>query len=164
MVAVLLVGLVGSVSAQQPAPAQKKDTLNLEQIPKKVMETLKAKFPKAEIRIWSQEEEDSVVIYDIEFTQEDRKFEADIRVDGSIHNWEQEIQLKDLPDTVKKAVETRYPNFVPKEIMLISVVDNGKDILEGYEILLDTADKKEIEVMVSPDGQILEDSSRDEKQ
>lgn len=34
--------------------------------------------------------------------------------------------------------------------------------LEGYEVVLVTADKKEVEVMVAPDGRILEDSG-DEK-
>src|SRR5262245_8911486 len=88
-----------------PAGAQNKDKPNLEQIPKKVMDALKAKFPKAEIQKWTKEKESNDIVYDIEFKQEGRKFEADIKEDGTIHNWEKEIAAKDLPEAVKKAVD-----------------------------------------------------------
>jgi hypothetical protein len=45
-----------------------------------------------------------------------------------------------------------------KEIMQITAVKAGKDELEGYEIVLKTRDKKEVEVTVAPDGTMLEDS------
>ncbi len=140
------------------ARAQDKDKLDLDKIPKKVMDTLKAKFPKAEIHKWTKEKEGDTVIYDIEFKQEGRKFEADIKEDGSIHNWEKEIAAKDLPEAVTKAVEKRYPKATLKEIMQITEVKDKKEALEGYEIVLDTAEKKEVEVTVAPDGKILEDS------
>jgi hypothetical protein len=45
-----------------------------------------------------------------------------------------------------------------KDIMVITAVISGQDKLEGYEIVLDTAEKKEIEVTVAENGAILEDS------
>jgi hypothetical protein len=138
--------------------AQKKDNLGLEKIPKKVMDTLKAKFPKAEIRKWTRENEGGIVIYDIEFEQGVRKFEADILEDGTIHNWEREIAAKDLPEAVRKTLEKKYPQSILMEIMEITEVKEGKDELEGYEIVLDTAGNKEVEVTIAPDGTILEDS------
>lgn len=135
-----------------------KNDLELDKIPKVVMDALKAKFPKAEIHKWTKEKEGDIVIYDIEFKQEGRKFEADIREDGTIYNWEKEVADRDLPEAVKKVVETKYPKSTIKEIMEITAVNDGKDALEGYEIVLETADKKEVEVTVAPDGKILEDS------
>lgn len=135
-----------------------KDDLELDKIPKVVMDALNAKFPKAEIHKWVEEKEGDIVVYDIEFKREGRKFEVDIKEDGTIHNWEKEIADKDLPEAVKKAVETKYPKSTIKEIMEITAVSNGKDALEGYEIVLETADKKDVEVTVAPDGIILEDS------
>jgi hypothetical protein len=41
--------------------------------------------------------------------------------------------------------------------MVITAVKDGKDALEGYEIVIETADKKEVEVTVAPDGEILEE-------
>src|SRR5262245_34725106 len=155
----LMAVLAMGVLPQSAASAQEKNKPNLDKIPKRVMNALKVKFPKAEIHKWTKEKEGDVVIYDIEFKQEGRKFEADIKEDGTIHNWEKEVASQYLPDAVKKAVAKKYPKSVLKEIMEITAVKNGKDELEGYEIVLETADKqKEVEITVAPDGRILEDS------
>ncbi len=139
--------------------AQYTHKLNLDQIPKQVMDGLKSKFPNAKIEKWTKEDEGGFIVYDFEFKQEGRKFEADIKEDGTIHNWEKAITFKDLPDAVKRTVETKYPKSTRKEVMEITAVKNGKDELEGYEIVLKTSDKKEIEVTLAPDGRILEDSA-----
>ncbi|HJZ58875.1 MAG TPA: PepSY-like domain-containing protein [Gemmataceae bacterium] len=150
--AAMLAGLLVMVSVSRAANSDEKE------IPKKVMDALKAKFPKAEITKWTKEKEGNDVVYDIEFKQEGRKFEADIKEDGTILNWEKEIAAKDLPEAVKKAVDKKYPNAKLKEIMEVTEVKGKEEKLEGYEIVLETADKKEVEVMVAPDGKILEDS------
>ena len=155
----LLTGVVAGLLLGQPAArAQDKDKLSLDKIPKKVMDALKARFPKADINKWTKEKEGDVVIYDIEFKQKGQKFEADIKEDGTIHNWEKEIAASDLPVAVKKAVQKRYPKSTLKEIMAITAVKDGNDALEGYEIVLETADKKGVEVTAAPDGKILEDA------
>jgi hypothetical protein len=148
--------LAGLLLAAPAARARDKDKLDLDKIPKKVRDALKAKFPKAEIHKWTREKEAGKVVYDIEFKQEGRKFEADIFEDGTIHNWEKEIAAKDLPDAVKKAVGKKYPRATLKEVMQITEVKGKKEVLGGYEIVLETADKKEVEVTVGPDGKILE--------
>jgi hypothetical protein len=155
----LTVALAAFVLAVPAARAEDKK----DEIPKKVMDTLKAKFPKAEIRKWTKEKENDKVIYDIEFKQGTQNFEADIFEDGSIQNWEKAIEAKDLPKAVRDAVDKKYPKATLKEVMEVNEVKDGKDKLEGYEIVLETADKKEVEVMVAPDGKILEDSSDEKK-
>jgi hypothetical protein len=147
------------MAASIPAAQDKGDKKDQDKIPKKVMDALKAKFPKAEIDKWTKEKEGDKVVYDIEFKQEGKKFEADIFEDGTIHNWEKEIPAKDLPAAVTKAVEKKYPKATMKEVMQVTEVKDGKEALEGYEIVLETADKKSVELMVAPDGKILEDSS-----
>jgi hypothetical protein len=141
------------------APAQdKKDKLDLDKIPKKVMDTLKAKFPKAEIQMWTMEKEGDKVMYDIEFKQGTQKFEADIFEDGTIHNWEKEIAAKDLPDAVRKTLDKRYPKATLKEIMQITAVVDKKEMRECYEIVVEAAYNKEQEITISPDGKVLEDT------
>src|SRR5262245_29160205 len=149
--------LLATSSLAQDKEKSKPDT---DKIPKAVMDALKAKFPKPEITKWTKEKEGGKVVYDIEFTQEGRKCEADIFEDGTIHNFEKAIAAKDLPEAVTKAVEKKYPKATMKEIMEITEVKEKKEILEGYEIVLETADKKEVEVTVAPDGKILEDSGK----
>jgi hypothetical protein len=138
--------------------ARAQDKPDLDNIPKKVMDSLKAKFPRAVIHKWTRENEGDIVVYDIELTQDQRKFEADIKEDGTFHNWEKEIAAEELPAAVKKAVEKKYPKSTIKTSMVITAVKDGKDALEGYEIIIETANKKEVELTVAPGGKILEDS------
>jgi len=143
--------------------ARAQDKLKLDEIPKKVMDALKARFPKAEIHKWTKEKEGADVVYDIEFKENGRKCEADIKEDGTYINFEREIAAKDLPKAVVEAVEKKYPKATMKEVMEITEVKGKDEKLEGYEITLETADKKSVEVTVAPDGKILEDSTEEKK-
>ena len=154
--AALLAGLLVLVSAGHAQ--EKKDKPDTDKIPKKVLDTLKAKFPKAEIDKWTKEKEGNDVVYDIEFKQEGRRFEADIKEDGTLVNWEREVPAKDLPEVAKKAVEKKYPRSTMRVIMEVIDVQDGKDTPGGFEVTLETADKKEVEVVVSADGKITEES------
>ena len=103
------------------------------------------------------------MVYDFEFLVDGQKFEADIKEDGSIHNWEKEITAKDLSDPVRKSLELRYPKASVKEVMQVTEVKDGKEELEGYEIVLQTTDNKEEEITISPDGRVLEDTGTEKK-
>jgi hypothetical protein len=155
---VLSVVLAG-ILAMPAALAQAEDAPDLDKVPGKVMDALKAKFPKAEIHKWTKEKEGDVVVYDFEFMQAGQKLEADVTEDGTIQNWEKEISAKDLPTAVKIAVEKGYPKATLREIMEITAVQAGKDALEGYEVVLQTGDERPVEVTFAPDGRILEDAA-----
>jgi len=127
-----------------------------DKIPANVMSVLSAKFPNAKIAKWSKEKEGGKEVYDIEFTQDGRKFEADIFADGTIHNWEQQIAQGDLPKAVVETVNRKFPNAVLKEIMAVTDVKNGAEQLEGYEIVVERAGKRDVEMTITPDGRILE--------
>ena len=141
----------GNVRAQEEAVPQDK-------IPKLVMDSLLAKFPKAKIDKCTKAKEGDDVVYDIEFKQEGRKCEADIKESGVYINYEKAIEAKDLPKAVSDAVEKRYPKATLQEIMEETEVKGKEEKLSAYEVVLVTADKKEVEVRLSPDGKILEDT------
>lgn len=128
------------------------------QVPGKVMQALKTRFPAAAIQKWTRETENQAVVYDIEFTQQGRHFEADIKEDGLIDNWEEAIAVQDLPPVVRRAADNKYPKATISEVMKVTAVRDGKDALDGYEISLKTAAGKQVEITVAPDGKILEDS------
>lgn len=154
VIAALLAALLLPVSAS----AQDKKDIPPDKIPKVVMDGLRAKFPQAAIDKCTKEKEGDIIVYDIEFNQNGKKFEADIKEDGTIHNWEKEIALGDLPAAVKKALDKKYPKATIKQVMEMTEVKEKKENLTGYEITLDTTDKKDIEVTIAPDGKIMEDS------
>jgi len=65
----------------------------------------------------------------------------------------------DLPDVVLATVVSKYRGASIIEIMAITAVDEAGETLEGYEIVLETTDGKELEVTVAPDGTILEEGA-----
>ena len=153
--AVLVAGVFVLLAAAVSRAGQ--EPKDLDKVPKAVMDALKAKFPRAKIDKWTKETEDGKVIYDIEFKQDGRKAEADLAEDGTIQNFEKEFNAKDLPGAVTEAVEKKYPGSKPKEVMEITEIKDKQEVHGGFEIVLQTADQKEVEVTVAKDGKILGD-------
>jgi len=154
----ILGALLALLLAVPVAPAQVQDSSASHAIPEKVMHALTARFPEAEIQKWTREKEDTVIVYDIEFTQAGRRYEADIKEDGTIHNWETAIKASVLPGAVRKALEQRYPGSIIREVMEITEVRGMNESLRGYEILILTTDGGEVKLTVAPGGEVLEDS------
>ena len=140
-----------------PAAAQDEPVAQ-DKIPKAVMDALLVRFPQAKIDTCTRTTEGGAVVYDIEFKQEGRKCEADITEAGTYINYEKAIQAGSLPKAVRNAIERRYPKSALKEIMEETEVHGSSERLSAYEVVLMTAAKKEVEVRVSPDGRILEDT------
>src|SRR5215217_6702683 len=68
-----------------------------DKIPKAVTDALKSKFPQAKVDKCHKEKEGGDVVYDVEFKQEGRHCEADIKENGTYINYEKAIPAKDLP-------------------------------------------------------------------
>jgi hypothetical protein len=149
--ALFLVIGTAEVRSQEEAVPQDK-------IPKAVMHALLVKFPKAKIDKCTKAKEGDDIVYDIEFKQEGRNCEADIKANGIYINYEKAIAAKDLPKAVSDAIERRYPKATLKEIMEETEVKGKDEKLSAYEVVLVTADKKDVEVRLSPDGKILENT------
>lgn len=150
----LLTFVVATVTQAQDMP-------DLSSVPGKVMDGLKTRFPQAEVQKLSEEKEGDIMVYDFEFLVDGQTFEADIREDGSIHNWEKEIAGKDLPESVRKSLDMRYPKANVKQVMQITTVKDGQEELEGYEIVIRLLEEKEEEMTIAADGKVLEDSGTD---
>src|SRR5262245_24985073 len=128
------------------APSQEK--VAPDKLPPKVMDVVKARFAGAEFTSITKETVDGAVIYDLEFKHKGRKCEMDIKEDGTIINIEREIAAKDLPAAVTKAVKNKYPKATLKEVMEVMGMKDNKEVLEGYEVVFETTDKKTVELMV----------------
>jgi len=144
---------VGSSASQGQEEAVSPD-----KIPQVVLDALKSKFPQAKIDKCTKAKEGDDVVYDIEFKQEARKCEADIKENGTYINYEKAIAEKDLPKACREAIEKKYPKATLGDVMEETEVMGKTEKLSAYEVMLTTADKKEVEVRLSPDGKILEDT------
>ena len=95
--AIALIVLTGVMAAQGQEEAVPPD-----KIPKAVMTALLAKFPKAKIDKCTKAKEGDDVVYDIEFKENGRKCEADIKEDGTIINIEDMTPHTQTPHGAKR--------------------------------------------------------------
>jgi hypothetical protein len=133
------------------------EKVTADKLPKAVADVVKAKFPGAEFTSITKETVDGKVTYDLEMKHKGIKCEMDIKEDGTIINIEREIAVKDAPKAVLAAVEKKYPKSTIKEVMEIKELKGKEEVLEGYEVVFVTADKKNAELMVTADGKIVEE-------
>jgi uncharacterized membrane protein YkoI len=143
--------------------AGKSEKVPENKIPAKVMAAVKARFPAAKLDKVSKETTRDGVVYDIELTQKGRKYEMDIKEDGTVLEVEKEVFIKDAPKAVLDALKARYPKAKIKVIMEVNKVKGKKETPDHYEVTLETADKKELEVLVSLDGKSVKGGGDEKK-
>jgi uncharacterized membrane protein YkoI len=130
----------------------KEEKIAPDKIPAKVLDAVKERFPGGKITTASRETADGKVVYDIELEHKGRKYEMDIREDGTILEVEKEIPLKEVPEAVLKALKAKYPKATIEIVMEVNLVKDKKETPDHYEVTIVGADKKKQEVIVSLDG------------
>jgi len=161
LMALLVLLPLACMQNNKPKDAAHEERIPATDLPASVMSGLKSRFPHPEIDQANKETEKGVVVYDLEFRQEGRKYEADVKEDGTIVNWERAISAAELPAAARAAIDQKYPQAPIKDVMAVTEVKNGQDSLEGYEVTIQNGDK-EIEVTVAPDGRFLEQPGKGE--
>jgi uncharacterized membrane protein YkoI len=156
-----MVGLV--VLATGLRADDKPEKIPLDKIPKIIKAAIDGRFPGAELTSVEKESENGQIVFDVELKHEGRKYEMDIKEDGTIMEIEKEIALKDVPKTITQAVQTKYADAVIKEVMEVNKVKDKKETPIHYEVTIQTADKKTKEVIVSLDGKTVKAEGEDKK-
>ena len=155
MAAVSGVMFVSNVNAEEKA-------VPLDKLPKVVTDAVKKMFPKAKMVEATQEEEDGKIEYEVTIKENGKKIDVTVKADGKIESLEKEIDLKDLPKAVTEALKKSNPKDVAKSAEAVYEIEDGKEELEYYEILLKTPDDKEIEAKFKPDGTVFKDDDKKE--
>jgi uncharacterized membrane protein YkoI len=161
-----LLGWLGAVAVMGlflASAAADEEKVPLDKIPRKVMAAIKARFPGARIDKASKETSDGKVVYDIELTHKGRKYEMDIKEDGTVLEVEKEIPAKEVPRAVTKALKGKYPRHTIKVVMEVNLVKDNKETPDHYEVTLESADKKTLEVTVSLDGKTVKGGPEEKK-
>jgi hypothetical protein len=141
----------------------KEEKITEDKLPKKVLEAVKSWFSEPKFTSRTKETTGDKVVYDLEFTYKGRKYEMDIKEDGTVVEIEKEVAAKDLPAAVRDALKAKYANAKVKEAMEVNLV-NSKDLkLDHYEVTVEMADGKSREVTVSPDGKKVGGDEKKEK-
>jgi hypothetical protein len=126
----------------------------LDKLPKAVVEAVKKRFPKAELKGASKEKEGDKTAYEVSVKEAGKNVDVTLTPEGEITLIEKEIAFKDLPKAVAAAYEAKYPKATYKIVEEVIQVKGGKETLGYYEALLVTADKKTLEIEMTPDGKV----------
>ena len=154
----LVVGLsfaVGNVRADsEKAP--------LDKLPNAVVESLKAKFPKAEMKEASKETTDGKTTFEVSIMDGKSKVDVNLKDDGTITGYEKAIEFKDLPKVVAATATAKYPKLTAKSVEMVYSVKDGKDTLEYYEAIYEI-DGKTVELEILADGKLKPEEKKPEE-
>jgi uncharacterized membrane protein YkoI len=160
---IAVVGILGLLGLGSGAWAQEVE-LKLDQVPKAVLDSAKAKFPGARHREAARETEEGKTVYEIAMTHEGHRMDVTFQEDGTLVLVETEVPEAELPAAVLKAAQDKYPGA---KIKLAESVKKGPKVkkdVDYYELHLTTADKKSAELEVDSRGKILKSATRSQEE
>jgi hypothetical protein len=131
-----------------------------DKLPALVVEAVKKKFPKAEIKGGSKSETDGKVTFEVTLKENGKNIDVSTDDKGAISQIEKEMAMKDLPKSVAEAFEKRHPKATYKIIEAVIKVTDAKDSLEYYEAVVTTTEGKIFEVEITPDGKFKGESEK----
>jgi uncharacterized membrane protein YkoI len=139
------------------------EKVDLDQVPKPVLQAVKARFKDARVTGVSKEKEDGKVVYEVTIKDRDRNIDVTVTPEGEIVLIEKEIAPGDLPKAVARTLEEKYPKATYKIVEEVIKVQKKVEKLAYYEVLLVTAEKKKLEVQVSAEGKVIKEEKKGEK-
>src|SRR6516162_6818326 len=134
--------LLLTIVAMADDQAKKIEIIKLEEAPKAVRDAIQGRFSGSKVATTERETENGKVNFEVNLTHKDRKYEMHIQEDGTIKAIEKEINLKDVPEAVLKAVKDKYPDATNQGVMEVSKVKDKKETPDHYLIAIKIGDKK----------------------
>jgi uncharacterized membrane protein YkoI len=134
----------------------KEEEVPLDQLPKAVLDAVKAKFPGAKLTEAEKETKDGKTTYEIGLEQKGQEYTVSATAEGKITEVEREVEIKDLPKAVTDAIKKKYPNAKMEEAEEVTA-----DNKTTYEVIVKSG-KKELELTLDAGGKILKEEAEDE--
>ncbi len=159
----IYIGMAAMILMAAAPAAWADEKVDLDKVPKAVVDAVKARFPDAEIKGAEKETEEGKLYYEIEILNKKEEMDVELTTDGAITEIEKDVDYKDLPKAVSQALEAKYPKAEFDEVEEVTKVDKKTEKLAYYEVQVKTADKKHYEVQVDPDGKIVNEEKKDKK-
>jgi uncharacterized membrane protein YkoI len=148
---------LGVLGATMAASADEKK-IEVSELPKAVVKAARKAFPEAKIVGASKEIEDDETIYEVLMKLDGKSIDLAIDDEGEIEEIEREIEVEDLPRAVIKAARAKFPEG---KIVKVEEVSDEDDMVV-YELAIESKGEKSIEVVMSPNGKILDDEDEDD--
>ena len=157
-VVLALMGPLLLVHASAVAADEKKVPLG--EVPKKVLDAVKLKFPRAELKEAVKDVEDDETTFEISLLNAGRHITVSLDDEGEIEEIETEIAVSDLPKPVTAAIAGKYPKATLKKAEEVVEIEDDKEE-KAYEVDVVTAAGKAVEVKVDASGKIEEDEVKE---
>ena len=152
----VLLGLVSFVAIVRAD----EEKIPLKDVPKAVLDALKAKFPAGEMKGAGKETEDDETIYEITLVDRGKHIDVSVDEEGEIEEVETEIAAGDLPKPVAESLHAKYPEATIRKAEEIVEIEDGEET-KSFEVVVVTGAKKTFEVKLSPGGKILTEEEED---
>ncbi len=156
-------GTAAAVLMAAATAAWADEKVDLDKVPKAVVDAVKAALPDAEIKGAEKETEDGKLFYEIEILNKKEELDVEPTPDGDLSEIEKEIDYNYLPKAVSNSLEDKYPKAEFKEVEEVTKVEKKTEKLAYYEVQVKTADQKRYEVQVAPDGKVVNEQKKDKK-
>lgn len=153
----MAVGMTGTAWAEEDEVS-----VAVDKLPQAVVEAVKKQFPTAVIESATTEKEDDEVLFEVKFKVEGQLTEVTVEENGEIEEVERTVEMKAVPPAVLELVAKKYPKSTPQSVEAVYEMEDGKEELEYYEVQIETADKKAVEVKVKYEVEILDDTEEDD--
>lgn len=127
----------------------------LKDLPTVVIDAVKKKFPAGELTGAEKETKDGKTTYEVALKNKGKNVDVALSALGKITEIETEVAQADLPKKVASTIEAKYPAATVKKAEEI-LEFKGEEETKKYEVVLTMEDKKTLEVVLSPEGKILE--------
>ena len=125
-----------------------------------VLEAAKKAFPDAEVVGAAKEKDGDKTVYEVELKQKGLTIDIMFSEKGVMELIEKQIPLKSIPAAISGAVSKKYPKSTIKLAEELYKVADGKQTLDMYEVLIQTADKAGVEIKLTPKGEIKEEEQK----
>jgi hypothetical protein len=143
------------------------EKIALDKLPKAVTAAITKRFPEAKLLSAEKETADGKTVYDVALKNKDQNIEVTVTPEGKIESYEIEITAKAMSKAAIAALEAKYPKAIYTKVEEVYKITAGKEKMEEYEVALQTADKKKVGVLITPEGKITkttgEDKPKEEK-
>jgi uncharacterized membrane protein YkoI len=139
------------------------EKIKSEELPNAVTEALRVRFPDLKITSAAKETNSAgKTVYDVELKSKNRKFETDIKEDGTMLEVEKEVSPKHWMPALTSTVQAKYPSAKIKEVMEVCKVNGKEEIPDHFEITVETADKKSAELLTTLSGKAMKEEKDEE--
>jgi hypothetical protein len=154
LLAFLLISVAGFADDEKKIP--------LADVPRKVLDAVKEKFPRADLKEAVKVVDDDETTFEISLISGVKHITVSLEDDGEIEEIETEIATAELPRTVTEAIAVKYPKATLKEAEEVIEFEDGKEKTEKiYDVVFTTAEGKEVEARVDASGKIEEEEDDD---